>query len=236
MATTDNQLKPFYHRRAIRLVAALAILAPAAYLIGRYAAGSAPAPWDFLASTATIIALGSLLGIPIGLFFGSLRSQVPGSIIHHFHPSFVRQQDKILEQIKAELARVQQVFASRRGDATNVTSMQYDTSFWTAAKASGQLFVMQEPKLLATIAEAYHWVEEVNRLEDLAFKSYYLPTVSPDNQNPTANLLAQARLLDGPLAANLSLAIITIDSQLTSDNQTPPELQPEPVAAHSEVS
>jgi hypothetical protein len=238
MTNLDNHNpQPFYHRPTIRLAAALALLIPLAYLAGRYVTSlTLPSPWSVITSAATLMALGSLIGLPIGLFYGSLKSQGPSPIIHHFHPSFVKQQDKILEQIKAELQTAHDLFSLRRGDATTTTGLRYDTNFWLAAKASGQLFVMQEPKLLSTIAKAYYWLEEANRLEGLAYESVYKPMVVVDNQNSTTHLLNQARLIDGPLGASLDLATIAINGQLGTDQNLPENLQPEPVIAHTETT
>jgi hypothetical protein len=232
---SDTTSTPFYHRLAIKVGGVAALLVPVAYLAGRYATGfHLTHGWSILANLATAIAFGALLGIPIGLFYGSLKSQMPGQIMHHFHPSFVNQQDKILEQLKAELSRNQELLRTRIGDAMSISSLRYDTSFWAAAKASGQLFVMQEPELLATLARTYYWLEEANRLESLAFESHFTTPVHIENESATTHLLEQARLLDGVLGTSITAATSAIDVQLATDRSTPPANAPEPVMAHTE--
>ena len=234
---TNNPNQPFYHRLAVKIAGVVALLIPVAYLSGRYATGfHLTHGWSILANVATAIAFGALLGIPIGLFYGSLKSQTPGPIMHHFHPSFVNQQDKILEQLKAELSRNQELLRTRIGDAMSITSLSYDTSFWAATKASGQLFVMQEPELLATLARTYYWLEEANRLEALAFESHFTTPVHIENESATTHLLEQARLLDGVLQTSIGAATAAIDVQLATDRSTPASKAPEPVIAHTEVS
>jgi hypothetical protein len=228
---------PFYHRLAVKVAGIAAILIPLAYLAGRYATGfHLTHGWSLLANVATAIAFGALLGIPVGLFYGSLKSQMPGPIMHHFHPSFVNQQDKILDQLKGELGRNQELLRTRVGDAMSITSLRYDTGFWAAVKASGQLFVMQEPELLATLARTYYWLEEANRLESLAFESHFTTPVHIENESATTHLLEQARLLDGVLGTSLMAASGAIDVQLATDQATPPAQTPEPVMAHTETS
>jgi hypothetical protein len=234
MATLDTNPQPQSHRTRLVFLGAVALLAPVSYLAGRYAVSAhVPQPWTFISIGASMLGLGALMGIPLGLFFGSLRSQT-GPIIRHYHPSFIRQQDKILEQLRTELSYARDQWRERAGDSISTTAIRYDLSFWNAAKASGQLFVMQEPALLSTIAKAYHWLEEANRIEQLAFEANYAP--ASDNQNATTHLIAQARLLDGAVSSNLDLAIIAIDGQLGVDRATPPGQEPEPAVAHTELT
>jgi hypothetical protein len=235
--SSETTSTPFYHRLAVKVGGVIALLVPVAYLTGRYATGfHLSHGWSLLANVATAIAFGALLGIPIGLFYGSLKSQMPGPIMHHFHPSFVNQQDKILEQIKGELGRNQELLRTRIGDAMSITSLRYDTSFWAAVKASGQLFVMQEPQLLATLARTYYWLEEANRLESLAFESHFSTPVHIENESATTHLLEQVRLLDGVLGTSINAATSAIDVQLATDQATPPAQATEPVMAHTETN
>jgi hypothetical protein len=76
---------------------------------------------------------------------------------------------------------------------------------------------MQEPKLLNTIATAYYWIDQANHLETLAYESQYNSTAMVDNQNATTHLIAEARLLDGPLGVALQNAIDAINNQISTD-------------------
>lgn len=233
-STSPIQDTPLYYRRRVKFAALAAALAPVSYLAGRYAMSTPlPEPWNLVAISTALVALGALLGIPIGLFYGSLKFQAGGSIVHHYHPSFMKQQDKILEQLKIELLQTKSLLEARRGDAITTTPLRYDTGFWMAVKASGQLFVMQEPELLATIARAYSWLDEANRLEALAFESQNVPF---PNQGTTSHLIGQARLIDGVLTSAVELAVIAINAQLGLDSQTPPGAEPEPAIARTEIS
>jgi hypothetical protein len=201
----------------LRSLGLAAALIPVAYLLGRFAITIfSGTPWLALAASLTTLALGALLGIPLGLAFGQLSPQKPALQPPH-HPHTIEQQDKILAQLRAELSQNQQLFQARKGNAEVLTRINYLTDFWEAVKASGQLFVMQEPKLLNTIATAYYWLKQANRLESLAYESQYKPSTSPDNQNASTHLIAEARLLDGPLGVALSAAIDGINAQITTD-------------------
>jgi hypothetical protein len=79
---------------------------------------------------------------------------------------------------------------------------------------------MSNPALMNTIAGAYYWVEQASRLENLAFESRYSGAVV-DNQNATTHLLADARMLDGPLETSLNAALNGIDAALDAANTAP---------------
>jgi len=204
--------------RTIHYLGLAAVLAPVAYIIGRYATTLAlPEPLAVISQAAVMIAMGVLVGMPIGLFFGRLRpTPITAS---RRKPNVIVQQDKILEQLKDELIQNKNLFEARKGNQTFLTRIAYLTGFWTAAKSSGQLFVMQEPKLLNTIATAYYWLEQANRLENLAYESQYAPHAVVDNQNATTHLIAEVRLLDGPLSIALQGAIDAVSNQLATDRQ-----------------
>jgi hypothetical protein len=235
MEEPTTQPQPFYHRLAVKIAGAIVLLVPVAYFAGRAAATAHLASTgQVFATGASAIAFGALLGIPLGLFFGSVKSQAPGPVIQHFHPSFVKQQDKILEELKSELSRDKSLLQTRLGDSSSTTGVRYDTAFWRAVQSSGQLFVMQEPKLLATLARTYYWLEEANRIEGFAFEAHF-NGAAIDHQSAVAHLLEQARLLDGVIGTSLDAAIISINAQLQYDQVAPDELTPEPVIAHREV-
>jgi hypothetical protein len=230
MATSQFTPEPNSHRGRLIFLGLVALLAPVSYAAGRYAVSAhVPQPWTFISIGASMIGLGALMGIPVGLFFGSLRAQT-GPIIRHYHPDFVRQQDKILEQLLSELKHARDQWKTRAGDSTTATALQYDLSFWNAVKASGQLFVMQAPELLSTVAKAYHWLDEANRIEGLAYNA------SLTDDKAARHLLEQARVLDGAVSANVDLAIVTIEGQLGTDRTTPPGAEPEPTIAHTEIT
>lgn len=199
-----------------QLAALLVVLVPLAYLGGRFATSwLAGTPWVTAAAALSTIALGGLIGIPIGLFFAGIRTPAAPPAEHH--PDTIRQQDKILAQLREELMQNQKLFESRQGNDQVLTRISYLTSFWSAVKASGQLFVMQDPALLRTIALAYYWIDQANRLEGMAYEAQYQPSASPDNQNASTHLIAEARLLDGPLGIALQTAIDAIDHQVAAD-------------------
>lgn len=222
--------------KPLQLIGLLAVLAPVAYLTGRFATSfSLPDPWTLIASGAVATSLGALLGIPIGLFFGGLRGQPAGPPVTHLHhPDTIKQQDKILAQLQQELSQNQELFEARRGNSAYLTRISYLTGFWTAVKASGQLFVMQEPQLLNTIATAYYWIEQTNRLENLAYEAQFAGASATDNQNASTHLVSEARLLDGPLGISIQAAIDAIKAQLATD--TGPTASAAPAANQSTPS
>jgi hypothetical protein len=184
--------------RPVQLVGLAALLIPAAYIWGRYAVNlSLQGPLELIIPGLAATSLGALIGIPIGLFFGSAKNPTPPAPIHT-HPNMTKQQDKILEQLREELIQNKNLFEARKGNQSFLTRISYLTGFWTAAKSSGQLFVMQEPKLLHTLATAYY-------------------TAVINNHNATTHLIAEARLLDGPLGVAVQSAIDAINNQLAAD-------------------
>lgn len=221
MATKTSNSTPHVRLNLARGLSLVAVLAPLAYLAGRYATSfPLTGPWYYLASGVLALALGALIALPVGIYFGSLALQSPPAASDRpAHPDYHRQQDGILAQVRNELKENQALFNARKGDVGFLTRISYITSFWEAAKASGQLFVLQDPKLLNTIASAYYWVNQANRLESLAYESKYTPTVIIDNQNATTHLIAEARLLDGPLEMALQAAIDAINAQIAADTQ-----------------
>ncbi len=202
--------------RTTHLVAILAVLAPVGYLIGRFSAGAlAGTYFQFITPVVVATSLGALAGIPIGLFFGSLRPTPAGLPASHPHlaiDNLPREAD-ILAQIKQELSQIKILFDARKGDQTVLARIAYPTEFWDTLKASGQLFVVRNPALLNTIAGAYYWVGQANHLETMAFEARY-SAAAVDNQNAYTHLIADARLLDGPLDTSLNAALTAIDSIL----------------------
>jgi hypothetical protein len=165
--------------------------------------------------------LGMLVGIPVGLFFGSQKvPAAPAPAVHPHSGNILKQEPEILAQIKQELSQIKVLFEPRKGNQSLLSRIAYPTEYWNALKASGQLFVMSNPALMNTIAGAYYWVEQASRLENLAFESRYSGAVV-DNQNATTHLLADARMLDGPLETSLNAALNGIDAALDAANTAP---------------
>ncbi|HVQ44719.1 MAG TPA: hypothetical protein VMT30_07190 [Candidatus Saccharimonadia bacterium] len=214
MATTDTTL--LNPRRGPRLglrslIGLLALLAPLGYLAGRLSTSQLAGSYiAFLGSGLALGALGAMIGIPIGLFFGSLRSGTtrPSAALSANTPAMERD---ILEQLRAELVEDKALFDARRGSTTMYARIEYLMSFWTTIKASGRLFVMQDAHLLNTIATAYYWLEQATHLETLAYEAKYAGK-QIDEARTAEHLIAEARLLDGQLDAALSRAIAEIDA------------------------
>jgi hypothetical protein len=220
---TDNTQHPVTPAgrtlRAVHIMGLLALLAPVAYVLGRLGVTALTATYFHVISPVVVAtSLGLMLGIPIGLFFGAQKSTVIPAPIHPHADKILAQEDDILAQIRQELQQIDILFAPRRGDQTVLSRIAYPTEYWTALKASGQLFVMRNPALLNIIAAAYYWVEQASRLEILAFETRY-SGAAVDNQNASTHLVADARLLDGPLETSLKAAIAAIDAALDASRQ-----------------
>lgn len=212
---TSPEPRPNKQIRLLHLLGAAALLAPASYVIGRFSAeGLLGAYFGIISPVVVATSLGMLLGIPLGIFFGSQHAQyVPSPIIHHHPTNILQQENQILGQIKQELNQILILFEPRRGDTSILSRLEYPIEYWNALKASGQLFVMSDASLMNTIARAYYWVEQASRLERMAFESRF-SAVTVDNQNSSAHLIADARLLDGPLESSVKAAIAGIDQAL----------------------
>lgn len=199
---TPQETRPRFNSTLVLGIVALFI--PVSYVIGRYAA-----------PTVAVMALGGLIGVPVGLFFGSLR-RIPAG-----HPGTgprgnTRQMERdILAQLRSELAENRALFDARKGSTTMFARIDYITPFWTSIKASGRLFVMQNAQLLNTVATAYYWLEQGTRLERLAYEAKY--AAAPEAGTAEAErLISEARLLDGQIDAALSSAISALDTALAS--------------------
>lgn len=121
----------------------------------------------------------------------------------------------ILAQLRTELTENQALFEARKGSTTMFARIDYVTPFWTAVKASGRLFVMQDAQLLSTVGTAYYWLDQATRLEALAYEAKYSAT--PEQGTATAEkLIGEARLLDGQLETSLSAAIKALDAALAA--------------------
>ncbi len=194
------------------LIASLAVLAPLSYLVGRLSAGLLAQYYlDFLGTGLAATSLGVMAGIPIGLFFGSLRSGHVNSPAQAARPNTIEQEHEILAQIRQELAENKALFDARKGSTTLYARIAYITPFWDSIMASGRLFVMQNVELLNTIATAYYWLDQATRIEALAYERKYAPTPS-DDPAVAAKLIAEARLLDGQIENSINAALKAIDS------------------------
>jgi hypothetical protein len=222
----DQPNTPDQHRRLHRthVVAALALIAPIAYIAGRYSLEAlASGYWSFVTSGVVGAAIGGLVSLPIGLYFGTLAggAATRSDRAHTYRTDTITHQAHILAQIRQELAEDQQLYNARRGDYATVVRIAYPTPFWTAAKASGQLFVVQSPQLLATMATAYYWLEQANHVENLAYEAKYTTADGQGSIVASNRLISEARLLDGPLGIALQRALDGIDTELAlSDPET----------------
>jgi hypothetical protein len=216
LTSTSSNTAPARRLKLIHLVGLLALLAPAAYLIGRFSAlGLAQSYFNFIPPIVVATSLGMLFGIPIGLFFGSQRAIIgstPTAVAPGMTPILKHEPD-ILYQLRQELTQIQVLFEARKGNQQVLSRISYPTAYWDALQASGQLFVMSEPALMHTVASAYYWVKQASRLENLAFESRFTNVVV-DNQDASAHLIADARMLDGPLETSLASALSAIGQAL----------------------
>lgn len=216
MATTDSTPAIKTHGFALRrahILGLLALLAPLSYLAGRVSTGFlAHTYFSFIASGAATGALGVMIGIPVGLFFGSVRHQ---TTLATTSPNTLEMERSILTQLKDELASNKALFEARKGSTTMFARIEYLTSFWTSIKASGRLFVMQDASLLGSIGAAYFWLDQATHLETLAYEAKY--TNDPVSGPAIAErLINEARLLDGQLEGSLTNALAAIDAALSA--------------------
>jgi len=192
----------------------LAVLAPLSYLVGRvstrWVAGTYLA---FLTSGVSAVALGVMAGIPLGLFFGSLRSVKTHAATA---PNNAKMERSILEQLRAELAEDKGLFEARRGSTTMFARIAYVTPFWATIKASGRLFVMSDAGFLGTIATAYYWLDQATHLETLAYEAKYSRSGSEGSELSAKHLINEARLLDGQLSSSLDSALLAIDQAIVA--------------------
>lgn len=217
MSTPTIPLKP--KSRGLRppvLIGLLAVLAPLGYLAGRVSTETLAGTYvAFLGSGIALGALGAMIGIPIGLFFGSFRAHSAAPAALPARPNTIEMEHEILTQLRAELAENQTLFAARKGSSTMYARIAYITPFWNSVKASGRLFVMQDAKLLNTIAMAYYWLEQATHLETLAYEAKYGGKTS-DAPIVANHLISEVRLLDGQLESSLAAAISAIDAALAA--------------------
>lgn len=213
MATTNPT--PSTYSRGPRLglrvlVATAGILAPLSYFAGRVSASwLAHTYLAYLGSGIAVGALGTMVGIPIGLFFGSLRT--PGSKpAATTSGSTATMEQSILEQLRQELTENQALFEARKGSTTMFARIDYITPYWAAVKASGRLFVLSDDILLRTIGTAYYWLDQATHLETLAYEAKYA-TANTAEHAVAERLITEARLLDGQIETSLSAAISAIN-------------------------
>jgi hypothetical protein len=178
------------------IVGLAAVLAPLGYIVGR---GTA----DHLA----IASLGALLGIPVGLFFGSLRSQLrPAASLT------AADRATVLAKIAAELTQSQTLFEARKGATNLYARIAYPTPFWAVALASGQIAAITNANTLQAVATAYYWLDQASRLELLAYEAKYAQEPASDSLIRATHLISDVRLLDGQLEAALSAALAALSA------------------------
>jgi hypothetical protein len=196
-------------------VALLLLLAPLGYIAGRISTPVlAGTYFEFLTSGVVATTLGVMIGLPFGLFFGTLRTpRLASPVVHTPAGNTVQMETDILAEIKTELEENKALFEARKGSTTVVARLEYVTTFWDAAKASGRLFVMQNARLMSTIALAYYWLAQANHLEKLAYDAKNSGQVE-DSQFTTARLISEVRLLDASLESALNAAIDAINTQV----------------------
>lgn len=216
MATNDTtssaKSRGFALHRA-QILGLVALLAPLSYFAGRLSMGFlAHTYFGFIASGAAVGSLGVMIGIPVGLFFGSFRRQVALAAIS---PNTLEMERTILTQLRAELIENKALFEARKGSTTMFARIEYITSFWTPIKASGRLFVMQDASLLGGIGAAYFWLDQATHLETLAYEAKYTndPLTGPAIAE---RLIREARLLDGQVEASLTNALAGIGFALAA--------------------
>jgi hypothetical protein len=216
MATTDTtslaKSRGFALHRA-QILGLVALLAPLSYFAGRLSMGFLAHTYvGFIASGAAAGSLGVMIGIPVGLFFGSFRRQVAPAVTS---PNTLEMERAILTQLRDELIEDKALFEARRGSTTMFARIEYLTSFWTSIKASGRLFVMQDASLLGSIGAAYFWLDQATHLETLAYEAKY--TNDPASGPAVAErLINEARLLDGQLESSMTNALAALDTALAA--------------------
>jgi hypothetical protein len=202
-----------FRLRPAVFAALLLLLAPLGYIAGRISAPVlAGTYFEFLASGVVATTLGVMIGLPFGLFFGTLRTpHLASPVVHTPAGNTLQMEADILAELKTELEENKALFEARKGSTTVVARLEYVTTFWDAAKASGRLFVMQNARLMSTIALAYYWLSQANHLEKLAYDAKNSGQVA-DSQFTTARLISEVRLLDASVESALTAAIDVINN------------------------
>ncbi len=219
MATPNTTPKPRLLRPAT-IIGLLAVLAPLSYAAGRLSALTlAHSYLAYLGSGLALGSMGAMIGIPIGLFFGSFRSHSTVSAMP-VRPNTIEMEHDILKQLRAELIENQSLFEARKGSTTMYARIAYITPFWESIKASGRLFVMQDAALLNSIAIAYYWLDQATHLETLAYQAKYAGT-DPASPSIASHLISEARLLDGQVGGSLQGAIAAVDEVVQASSNTP---------------
>jgi hypothetical protein len=219
MANTDSTLKTpsqGFRLRPATIVGLLALLAPVSYLSGRLSTEFlADTFMQYIASGVAAGALGVMVGIPIGLFFGTQRTGAVSGSAMVSSPNTRKMELSILEQLRDELSENKALFDARKGSTSMYARIDYITPFWTSIKASGRLFVMQDATLLSTIGTAYYWLDQATHLETLAYEAKYARPA--DKVTGTAeHLIGEARLLDGQIETTLAAAIAALNEAIAA--------------------
>jgi hypothetical protein len=214
MATTlPNPTPSAKPSRLPLMIGLLAVLAPIGYLAGRVSTITlAHSFFSFVGTGLVAGATGMMIGIPIGLFFGSMRPG-PSDPTRGSTGNTAQMESDILRQLRDELAQNQSLFNARKGSTTMFARIDYLTAFWDAVKASGRLFVMQDANLLKYISLAYYWLDQASNLEKLAYAAKYAQDNITDPERP-ARLISEARMLDDQLSFSMSAAIDALDAAI----------------------
>ena len=192
-------------RRSAILLASAAVLAPLAYLLGRYGQGLPNSAWHAPGSLLAAGGLGGLLMLPVGLLLGSLRSI--GGMTPATTPNGIpNRRAEILAELRNELVENQQLLAGRKGSLSLVARLDYVTSYWASAQASGQLSGIFRAHQLSEIAVAYYWLDQASHLERLAYDAKNGGTAR-DPEFTVAKLISEIRLLDEPIERAITAAL-----------------------------
>lgn len=191
----------------VRVLGLAALLAPISYAVGRLNGGQLAAlGWA---------GLGMMIGITLGIAYGSFKSVPAVSPQKVASPNTAEQERSILEQLQTELSENLALFQARKGNSNMYARIEYLTGFWESVKASGRLFVLQDAALLGSIGSAYFWLAQATHLETLAYEAKYAAGALT---GPTTaqQLVGEARLLDGQLENSLQHALESIRRALAA--------------------
>lgn len=193
----------------LQVLGLAALLAPISYAVGRLNEGNG-------LSMLAWGGLGMLIGLPLGLAYGSFKATAPVAPAAPAASPNTREMEKsILEQIRTELAENQALFQARKGNSNMYARIEYLSGFWESIKASGRLFVMQDAALIGSIGGAYFWLAQATHLETLAYEAKYAAGALT-GATTAQQLVGEARLLDGQLENALTHALSAIDAALAA--------------------
>lgn len=193
----------------VPLLALLLLGAVGAPLVYALCLTDSKAFWDGAMGNLLATAVALVVGIPIALWLDRLATAR-----EYQNAAIARNQRErdLLAMLKQEITHNLQLVQQRRANTEAVYLLPLKYEFWEAVASSGDLQLISNRKLLASLAGAYYFVRLVHRIEVQLFRALRSATVDFGGKTAVDLLTQDAHQFLERLEASLANARHELDS------------------------